>query len=203
MALTLWRDYDPEATTLPGMGLNVDTLFDSGIEQAREYFRRGVRRVVLDGVVDLTGDGDTFAAFRALVLLRELTSHGIVINWALRPPNQWRLLSHLYPPSAVVGAPQVARAWCEEYYHGKCVIRRGPGFVQIRDHRFGALKSSTIDDSGYLAALDRMMAGCLSADLPMRVLHESISQGLVLRLGKQICWLPCRPYRWSCPSMRL
>lgn len=56
MALTLWRDYDPEATALPGMELNVDTLFDSGIEQARGYFRRGVgglpiRRFAHAGIV--------------------------------------------------------------------------------------------------------------------------------------------------------
>jgi hypothetical protein len=194
MALTLWRDYDSEATALPGIGLQVDPVSDSGIEQAHEYFIRGVRRVAFNGVVDLSGDGDTPAAFHALVLLRELTSHGIVIDWALRAPRQWRLLSHLYPPSAVTGAPQVARAWREEYHHGKYVVRRGPGFVQIRDHRFGALKSSTIDDPGYLAALDRMMAGCPSADLPMKEL---------LHLSGQICGLPCRPYRWPCPSMSL
>jgi hypothetical protein len=203
MALTLWRDYDPEATALPSIGLNVDTVSDSGIEQARGYFMRGVRRVALDSVVDLSGDGDTFAALRALVLLRELTSYGIVIDWALRPPGQWRLLSHLYPPSAVTGAPQVARAWREEYHHGKYVVRRGPGFVQIRDHRFGTPKSFTIGDPAYLATLDRMMAGCSSADLPMQVLHDSISHELVLHLSEQICWLPCRPYRWPCPSMSL
>lgn len=203
MALTLWRDYDSEATSLPEIGLNVDIISDSGIEQARGSFIRGVRRVAVEGLVDLSGDGDTLAAFRALVLLRELTSHGIVIDWALRPPGQWRLLSHLYPPSAVAGAPRVARAWREEYHHGKYVVRRGPGFVQIRDHRFGALKSSTIDDPGYFAALDRMMAGCSSIDLPMEVLREFVRQGWVLHLGKQICWLPCRPYRWPCPSMTL
>jgi hypothetical protein len=203
MALTLWRDYDSEATALPGIELNVDTVSDSGIEQAREYFIRGVRRVAFDDVVDLSGDGDTLTAFRALVLLRELTSHGIVIDWTLRPPGQWRLLSHLYPPSAVTGAPRVARTWREEYHHGKYVVRRGPGFAQIRDHRFGALKSTTINDPGYLAALDRMMESCSTADLLMKQLHDSISRGIVLHVNEQICWLPCRPYRWPCPSMSL
>lgn len=203
MALTLWRDYDCEATALPEMLLTIDGLFPCEADQAQTYFTRGVRRVAFDGLIDLSGDGDAAGAVRALILLRELTGYGIVIDWALRPSGQWRRLSHLYPPSAVVDAPRVAHDWRTEYHHGRCVARQGPGFIQIRDHRFGALELSTIDHPRYLAAVDRMVKGCSSADIPSPILHECISRGWVLRLRDQVCWLPSRPYRWSCPSMIL
>ncbi|MCC3774893.1 hypothetical protein K6I33_005412 [Streptomyces sp. UNOB3_S3] len=138
---------------------------------------------------------------RALTLVRDLTSHGIAVDW--RPAldgedESWRRLSHLYPPGEVVGrgGERVRDAWRESYFFCKCFYRHGPGFLQVRDWRTGELRRITIDDPAYRAAVEPLLHGQVSTSVAPAVLDAFTGAGLVDILGEYAWWMPYRVRRW-------
>ncbi|GAP46682.1 DUF5825 family protein [Streptomyces azureus] len=58
------------------------------------------------------------------------------------------MFSHLFPPSVLEGprCDEVVTVRRARYHVGRCFLRRGPGFVQIRDRRHTGLRRLTVSD---------------------------------------------------------
>lgn len=218
VTVRLAQDPDPAVAALPGMDLGLTELREAPSAAAVRWFGAGIRKVGLPDPVDLGVDADdAVATVQRLVLVRELTSHGIAVDWRLRlagdEAEQWRVYSHLSPPAELVLAdgcptdPQEALAqWRRSFYIDKCSYRRGPGFVQVRDRRAGSLNLVVIDDPAYLAVLATLEEGAPLAPLAaedLRIAREFGAEGLVAKVGDHLVWLPYRLRRWPLPAMSI
>jgi Family of unknown function (DUF5825) len=208
VVLTGWRHHDQLVADLPGIALApepVPATAHTG-QTAADLYAHGARRVAVDRVVDLTDAGGP-ADLRALALVRELTSRGVVVDWQLRlPPDtpDWWLLNHLQPPSQLHAGPageQLRQAWADSYYLDKCIFRNGPGFIQVRDRRSGELNRLTIDEPDYLEPIDRLSEGVAEAAVPPHVVADFAAEGLLWSLAGTLLWLPYRVRRWPWPAM--
>ncbi|MFR9797130.1 DUF5825 family protein [Streptomyces sp. MS06] len=210
LSVRAWRDHDTEARALPGMSLGRVRL-DPEPGAAARLWDMGVRRAELDAPVDLTRPGPAAAraAIDRLCLVRDLTARAVRVDWDLRLPadrseETWKVLSHLQPPSSVTGPadPDTAlRAWRTRHYLCKLVWRQGPGFLQIRDRRWGDLRRFTADDPRYPAALARLDRGAPRADVPDDIVDELAAEHLVLAADDLVWWLPYRVTRWLQEAM--
>lgn len=223
LTLTLWREHDEEVLGLglPGLAMGLRDAIAANTDGAREatgdgddpatlvegLFRDGLRRAAFSHPVDLTGGMDEPTLVRAMLLLRELTSWGIAVDWRLRPGEHtevWRRLNHLYPPAELIGQPDAQEAldaWRDTFYLCKCVYRRGPGFIEVRDRRNGTLSRFVIDDPAYLAAVETLIGGAPAASVPAGILEDFAAEGLAGIVGGSAWWLPYRVRRWPWPSM--
>jgi hypothetical protein len=198
----LWRDYDPAANRLPGMSLGRRLLSHGSVAAAEGLHREGVRRVRLTDPVDLcAGTGVP----GVLVLLRELTARGIAVDWTARCVDEcaaMRRYVHLYPPREVSGVDErIGREWRDTFFLCKCVVRSGPGFLQVRDRRFGRLELFTIDDPQHMAAIEAMTEGTPVDRVPDGVRSELAAADLVAEHAGVLWWLPMAIYRWPFPPM--
>ncbi|MFI1168854.1 DUF5825 family protein [Streptomyces sp. NPDC020801] len=205
LTVRAWRDHDPQARHLPGMSLGPLPV-TPGSRDVERLWAMGVRHAELDAAVDLGAAGP--AAHRAAVdrlrLVRDLTAHAVSVDWECRlpsqePAQQWKVLSHLHPPRTLTGPadPQEAlHRWRTRHYLCKLVWRQGPGFIQIRDRRWGDLRRFTADEPRYQDAIALLDPGAHHADVPAGVLEEFTAEHLVLRLGDLVWWLPYRVSRW-------
>jgi hypothetical protein len=204
VTVELWRDYDPEARVLPGMGLGTRELDGAWTARAAELYDAGARCVRIPGTVDLCGGASAQSA-RTLVLIRELTSRGLAVEWVARCDDGCgapRRFDHLYPPVRVLSATaEDARRWEDGYFPCKCVYRYGPGFVEVRDRRSGTLQMYTIDESPHLDAIAAMAEGVVAADVPAEVRRDLADADLVAEHAGHLWWLPMRLYRWPFPSL--
>jgi len=207
LSLTLRRDYAAATKDLPAMHMGATYLSADVSGQVANLFRSGVRQVDLDEVVDLTGGISARQAVTALVLVRELTAYGLVVDWRIRLPEGMQLpllLGHLYPPQTVVAAPygpQIAELWRSRFYVGKCFWRRGPGFVEIRDRRSARPVHVTIDDPDLVSAIEPLSRGASLGEIPGRVLDHFTATGFVHRVEECVWWTPYRIRRWPSPPM--
>ncbi|MFF7751792.1 DUF5825 family protein [Streptomyces sp. NPDC007971] len=209
-AVQAWRDHDSEARTLPGMSLGHVPL-DADPGDAERLWAMGARRAELDAPVDLTAAGGAAAraAVDRLCLVRDLTARAVQVDWDLcLPPDRadhlWKVLSHLHPPRTLAGpadADTALHAWRTRHYLCKLVWRRGPGFLQIRDRRWGDLRRFTADDPRYPAAIARLDRGVHQADVAADILEELTAEHLVLRAGDLAWWLPYHVSRWLQEAM--
>lgn len=213
----LHRDHDPAVADIPGIDLGTAEFSGSAADTVADWLDRGVRKVALPGTVDLTTADPAAAAdaVRRLVLVRELTSYAIEVDWSLRLPggdgDLWRVYGHLRPPATVeiagAAGPDpdpgsvAAAAWRDAFYFDKCTYRRGPGFVQVRDRRAGRLNLLTIDDPAYLAVLEQLLDGAEMTTVDLDIAREFGEEGLVTKVGDRLVWLPHRLRRWPLPSM--
>ncbi|GGW60461.1 hypothetical protein GCM10010503_42260 [Streptomyces lucensis JCM 4490] len=209
-AVLAWRDHDAQARSLPGMSLGrVPLAADPGA--AERLWAMGARRAELDSPVDLVtpGPGAARAAIDRLCLVRDLTARAVQVDWDLRlPPGRaeqtWKVLSHLQPPHTVTGpadAGTALHAWRTRHYLCKLVWRQGPGFLQIRDRRWGDLRRFTADDPRYPEAVARLDRGARHSDIAADILAELTAEHLVLRADDLVWWLPYRVTRWLQEAM--
>ncbi|MFJ9898144.1 DUF5825 family protein [Streptomyces sp. NPDC091280] len=204
--LTLWKDRDPAAMRLPGIhGGTLAGPPDDPVHAVGQLAAEGVQFVEVHEPVDLT-DQDGGSAVAVLLLVRELTSHGIAVDWTLRmpEPDRWRALSHLHPPAAVLRGPtgedidaHVVTAWRDSFHIAKCGYRRGPGFLEIRDHRWNSFRRLVVN-----APRSRAFQGLLDG-VPVvasatteRALAGYLRENLVHRAGRHLWWTPYRLRRW-------
>ncbi|GAA3659666.1 hypothetical protein GCM10022224_023850 [Nonomuraea antimicrobica] len=196
---TLWRDYHRDAIAVTGMSLGTRQLRGHPSACALELFRQGCRKVTFDDVVDVESGTDEVAAVRSLALVRELTALGIVTEWRLRLGGDvsWQVMSHLYPPLEIVsGETEALRHWRNAYVTGRLIWRRGPGFLLVRDCRWGGMRRFTITQSDYLRVIEALNEGDAAANAPARVLATLAARHLAVRVGSMYCWLPYRVRRW-------
>ncbi|MFI9810245.1 DUF5825 family protein [Streptomyces sp. NPDC052301] len=209
-AVLAWRDHDAQARTLPGMSLGrIPLAPEPGA--AERLWSMGARRAELDSPVDLVTSGPVAAraAIDRLCLVRDLTARAVQVDWDLRLPashgdETWKVLSHLQPPRTASGLtdPETAlRAWRTRHYLCKLVWRKGPGFLQIRDRRWGDLRRFTADDPRYPAAVARLDRGAHRSDVAADILEELTAEHLVLTAGDLVWWLPYRVARWLQEAM--
>ncbi|MFD6112012.1 DUF5825 family protein [Streptomyces yangpuensis] len=215
--IDLWRDYRDHARTLPGMHLGSITVAEASVDAAhiaRELYRTGVRRAEFSALVDLSAAAEPACAVRVLDLLRELTAWGVVVDWRVRLPDAGACrtgpsaytLSHLYPPARVEGpadAAELRSAWAEGFFLGKCLVRKGPGFLEIRDHRPGVLNRIVIDEPDYLAAVRAVRADPSADGVSPAVRTDLAAESLLLAVGDLWWWAPHRPHRWPQPPFRV
>ncbi|MEV3993959.1 DUF5825 family protein [Streptomyces sp. NPDC049837] len=213
-AVLAWRDYDPAACELPGMFLGELTLPGPPESASDQVWRLGARRVRLSGPVDLTGGADparAAATVGALSLVRDLTARAVLVEWDLRldpaaAVDDWQALSHLQPPRNLdgpAGSDEALTAWRRGHYLCKCVWRKGPDFVQIRDRRWGELRRFTADEPEYEKAIERLAYGVPAPAVPRAVIDDFRSEKLVLDVGPLAWWLPYRISRWLQESMAI
>ncbi|MFJ6138664.1 DUF5825 family protein [Kitasatospora sp. NPDC092286] len=202
-----WRDHDPAARTLPGMALGRLELADAARPDAERLYRAGARHVRLPHPVDLCAATAGPESARALLLLRELTGRGLAVDWVARCADGCAAdgaLGHLYPPSRIEGAPpQAAGAWRAGYFPARCVYRHGPGFIEVRDRRFGPLDLFTIDEPHFLTAVAGLLEGSPTGTVPDDVRAELADARLIAEHAGRLWWLPTRPYRWPLGSLGL
>ncbi len=203
-SISAWRDYDEAVATLRDtMSMGSWALAPGARVCADELFAAGARRVRFHEMVD-TGSADAAGTVRALTLIRDLTACGVVVGWELRlgAGQDWRELSHLYPPASIaadgdVGGADPRAEWARGYLMTKCVVRRGPGLLEIRDRRFGALRKITIDRQDYLAAVAALEYGVPADQVPPGILREFRAQRLAGQAGGMAWLLPYRLRRYA------
>ncbi|MFE4357943.1 DUF5825 family protein [Kitasatospora sp. NPDC056800] len=200
----LWLDYDPAARELPGFALGRRTLPGPAQEEVTGLHRTGVRCLRLTEPVRLCADAPAASA-RALMLLREATGQGLAVLWQAVCTDGCaarRRFHHLYPPERLTGGPEdVVADWRATYYPSKCVFRRGPGFVEVRDRRFGTLELFTIDEPAHLAQVDALAEGVEVGRLPEAVHRDFAEAGLIAEQAGRAWFLPMRVRRWPFPSL--
>ena len=197
--LSIWRDHDAGALQLGEfMRLGpVELALDADL-LAKNVLDAGGRLVVVDEVIDLDALEPTDAA-RFLALLRELTSYGISVEWRLKtgPSDaRWRDLCHLFPPSQVLTPAGTATPawefWRQQFSYGLCVMRRGPGIVEVRDRRAGKIRCLRFTSPLHLAAIERLERGAQASSFAPEALAELESARVVMAVGRLRLWLPCR-----------
>ncbi|MCB5168836.1 DUF5825 family protein [Streptomyces bambusae] len=215
LTVTAWRDYDADACALPGMALGSHRLTGPLAEETDRLWGLGARRVVVPGTVDLTAAANAAPAaarrtLRSLGLVRDLTARAVLVDWRLRlddgDDETWKLLSHLQPPQQLDGGGAAAEhllAWRRSHYLCKCLWRQGPGFLQIRDRRWGDLRRFTCDEPHYHEAIALLENGAPAADVRPDALAEFAEEQLVLRVGDLAWWLPYRVKRWIQEAMAI
>ncbi|GGY42576.1 DUF5825 family protein [Streptomyces xanthochromogenes] len=214
LGVAVWRDYDPEACTLPGMYLGEMELTGPPAEESDRLWKLGARRVRLPEPVDLAdlaAPGAAERAVRALSLVRDLTARAVLVEWKLRldpaaPDDTWRTLSHLQPPQRLEGPADATadlRRWRDGHYLCKCLWRQGPGFVQIRDRRWGDLRRFTAEEPEYHRTIEALAYGAPAASVPAAVLADFLGERLVLAVGELAWWMPYRVNRWIQEAMAI
>jgi hypothetical protein len=197
--LQIWRDHDREALQLGEfMRLgSVAPTTDAGL-LAGNVFDAGGRLVVVNDIVDFDAP-DTADAVRFFELLRELTSYGITVEWRLKTSRsgmRWRDLWHLFPPSEVVipagTACETWEFWQRQFYYGLCVMRRGPGMIEVRDRRSGRTRCLRFTSPLHLDAIERLERGTSASSFAPEVLAEFEAAGVVMAVDGMRLWLPCR-----------
>jgi hypothetical protein len=200
--LQIWRDHDGAALRL-GELMRLDSfasVMDAGL-LAGNVFDSGGRLVVVGEIIDFDAL-ETADAARFLELLRELTSYGIAVGWRLKASHddtRWRDLWHLFPPSEVLlpdgTAGHIWEFWQRQFYYGLCVMRRGPGVIEVRDRRAGRIRCLRFTSPPHLAAIEALEKGAPASSFEPEVLAEFEAARVALAIGDMRLWLPCRSRR--------
>lgn len=168
---------------------------------AENMFDAGGRLAVIDEILDFDAL-DAADASRFLELLRELTSCGMAVDWRLRTSHddtRWRDLWHLFPPAEVTipaGTDgQIWEFWRRQFHYGLCVMRKGPGMIEVRDRRSGTLRHVRFTSPLHLEAIERLERGAPAASLEPELLAEFEAARVVMAIGGMRLWLPCRSRR--------
>jgi hypothetical protein len=199
--LRVWRDHDDAARRVgPVMRLDPSAAADPRLF-ARDVFGSGGRLVVIDEPIDFGALGaDKTTSF--LTLLRELTAWGVAVDWRLRITDdtgrKWHDLWHLAPPSQVTAPLPLDPAlefWQRQFCFGLCVMRQGPGIIEVRDRRAGQLRISRFTDPPQLAAVEHLERGVPATSVDPGVLAGFGAARVVAAEGDLRLWLPCRAVR--------
>lgn len=196
-----WRDHDASTIgTVPRLSLGVREVV-AGAAAARGLAEAGARRVRLSEPVD----GRSGAAVPALSLVRELTALGVAVDWDLTADaaTVWPAMSNLYPPRTLHAGPDGAAAlerWRAGFFLGRFVVRRGPGFYQFRDWRWGWLRLSTVSDAAGVELVAALLDDAASPSVDAAAAVRLSEPRLLHRVGDRL-WLPAyRVRRWPVPA---
>ncbi|MGW0803426.1 DUF5825 family protein [Nonomuraea sp. NPDC002799] len=203
--MTLWKDRDPAAMRVRGVYAGRLSVVGNPMETASHLADDRIQLARLDDPVDLE-DVDGAVAVAALTVIRELTSHGIAVDWTIRLPAEaahWRSLSHLHPPAAVSAGSAgdgIAAEWRDSFHIAKCGYRLGPGFIEIRDRRSGTFRRLVIRSPHREEAIAPLLRGIRAAALPEQVTEHYLRADLLHRVGGFVWWTPYRIRRWPLSS---
>ncbi|MET9294702.1 DUF5825 family protein [Streptomyces sp. NPDC003077] len=182
-------------------------------DESERLWQLGARRVRLPRTIDLADAAHparAAEAVAALSLVRDLTARAVLVEWDLRldpaAADVWQTLTHLQPPRRIegpAGSDEALHTWRRGHYLCKCLWRKGPGFVQIRDRRWGELRRFTADEPHYEHTIERLAYGAPADSVPAAVLDDFRGEQLVLDVGPLAWWLPYRISRWLQESMTI
>ncbi|MEU7154619.1 DUF5825 family protein [Streptomyces sp. NPDC045456] len=201
-ALRCWRERDEEAREWDGISMGEGQYEDTPVRTVSDLVARGVQHVALPEPVILGHDegGSDRRAARGLTHVRELTGHGLSVEW---DPDlgaeigQWRLFSHLCPPRSVTcpDGEAVLDQWRTTFRMNNCGYRRGVGFVEVTDLRRGTQRRVAMRkvNQGKLASL---LDGAPAADFRRQEREAFTESGFVHQVGSLLWWLPSRITRW-------
>lgn len=203
LRVTAWRDYDDRAlAAVPALALGTRTVRDPCQAAASGLVAAGAARVRLHERVD----GRRSESLRALLLVRELTRMGVVVDWdlVLDPfDHDWHELSHLYPPGSLVGSadgPAGLARWRRGFFLDKFVIRRGPGFIEVRDWRWSRCRVTRITTPAQVALVGHLAECTISALAAPVAVQPLEDMRLLQRIGDRL-WMPAfRVWRWPNPA---
>ncbi|MEU7581683.1 RiPP maturation radical SAM C-methyltransferase [Streptomyces sp. NPDC041068] len=200
--LRCWRERHEEARERDGIYLGESRYEDTSVETAADLVARGTRHVALPEPVILgRGDGESDRqAVRGLTHVRELTGHGVSVDWDLdlgEETGQWRLFSHLYPPRSVAGpdGDAVLDQWRTTFHMNKCGYRRGKSFVEVTDLRQGTQRRVRMRKV-HKRKLASLLDGAPVSDFRGQEIEAFMKAGLVHRVGSLLWWVPSRISRW-------
>jgi len=204
--LTLWKDRDPAAMQVRGMYAGRVDVTGDPVATVSRLAEDRVQLAQLDDLVDLD-DANGAAAVAALAVIRELTSHGIAVDWTIRMPAgtaaAWRPLSHLHPPAAVYAGSAgdgIAAEWRDTFHIAKCGYRLGPGFIEIRDRRTGSFRRLVIRNPHREEAIAPLLRGVRATSLSQSVIDRYLRADLLHQVGRFVWWTPYRIRRWPLSS---
>jgi hypothetical protein len=218
------RHADPATLAIAGMAAQTTRLGADPLARVTELYEQGVRHITLPEPVDLSSAADAGRTARTLVALREITARTIAVDWQLRLGDPAaahgdgdegadadmdpavELIIHLNPPRLISGVRNAAAmlaTWHSRYFFHACIHRRGPGFIQVRDRRYGQLSRITIDEPDYLAVINAIQNPALAASLPQEIVADLEAENLVDKIGDFVWWLPYQVRRWPMPAMAL
>jgi uncharacterized protein DUF5825 len=204
----IWRERDDEViASIPGMTLDATDLTGGPTLAAHRLFKAGARRVRLSEPVDVRSP----LAVSSLLLVRELTRFGVVVDWELildPLTHDWRELSHLYPPRTLTGdpdgpdspdSPVTLTRWRAGFFPGKFIVRKGLGFVQVRDRRWSGLRVATLTEPAQVQMVLMLLTDSLAAEPITDVMTGLEELRLIQRIGDRL-WMPAhRVWRWPAP----
>ncbi|WP_063792479.1 RiPP maturation radical SAM C-methyltransferase [Streptomyces atriruber] len=203
--LHCWRERDEETRARDGIYMGQERYGDTPVHTVSDLVAQGARHVALPGPVilghgdDGDGDGDR-EAVRGLTHVRELTGHGLSVDWELdlgTETGRWRLFSHLYPPRSVAGpdGDAILDQWRATFHMNKCGYRRGTGFVEVTDLRHGKQRR-VIMRKANKTKLESLLNGAPASAFRQQEIAAFTKSGLVHQVGSLLWWLPSRITRW-------
>ncbi|MET8682884.1 RiPP maturation radical SAM C-methyltransferase [Streptomyces sp. NPDC004732] len=200
--LRSWRERDEETRARDGIYLGEERYENTPVQTVSDLVARGARHVALPeplilGQDDLEGDRQ---AVRGLTHVRELTGHGLSVDWDLdlgAETARWRLFSHLYPPRSLAGpdGDAVLDQWRTTFHMNKCGYRRGTGFIEVTDLRLGKQRRVVMRKINK-AKLASLLDGAPVSDFRQPETAAFTKSGLVHQVGSLLWWLPSRITRW-------
>src|SRR5262249_6082127 len=87
---------------------------------------------------------------------------------------------------------QALEFWRRQFHYGLCVMRRGPGVIEVQDRRSGMARSLRFTSPLHLAAIERLERGAPAGSFAPELLAEFDAARVVLAIGSMRLWLPCR-----------
>jgi hypothetical protein len=203
-AVRTWRHNAPAWRHTARTALGTVPVSGPPIEVARTLDAAGAKLVEIDEVIAADAVSGGAHHLWLLSVVRELTARAIDVSWVLGADvlteAGWRAFSHLVPPREILGAdPLVLASWRQRHYIGRCMYRKGPGFLQIRDRRWDELRSLVLDEPAYLAAVAGLADLGGDQAVPRRVRDAFIEERLLVPVGERYWWAPYRLRRWPLP----
>ncbi|MET7458382.1 DUF5825 family protein [Streptomyces sp. NPDC005574] len=170
---------------------------------AENLYRRGARLVKFLNPIDPESPHGALQT----CLLRDLTAWGILVEWTAltrEDASLWPMLGHLVPPGQIVGSTNesvIVETWRAEFFLCRCIYRRGIGFVEVRDRRFGDLRRYTIDDPLFIETIAALEYCADVNDLDEDIVDQLAAENLVFTSGDRKWWLPYRVRKWPQPAL--
>lgn len=165
-------------------------------DQISQQVQAGLREVDVQGDVDFALPNQAVATLR---LIRDLTSCSVRVKWSLQARGfAVDKLFALQPPREHPDA-MTLEAWRSGFRFGLLYWRAGPGFVIVRDARRAAINYFTLNEPGYLDAVQRGHLGEGLVDVDADALSALEEEGLVYRIDGEAVFLPYRMRHWPVP----
>ncbi|MFJ6635918.1 RiPP maturation radical SAM C-methyltransferase [Streptomyces sp. NPDC091376] len=201
MTVSCWRDYSVVSRSLKGMSLGDVEISGPSAASAVFLWEKGARCVRMPEPISFTPEEGAPDSVYALDLVRDFTSLGMCVEWEVSlgeeaPP--WQTLSHLYPPGAMEGienAEETLEVWRSEYYLGRCAWMKGPGFIQIRDRRWGGLNRFILTDPHEVGAIETFDVQDTAVEVPQSFTESLTAEHLVIKIADRAWFAPYRMRR--------
>lgn len=200
--MTVFGTFDPPRMRTK-LGLLKTMITDACASPTIDFEHLSMHAVILDEPIPF---GKKIADdLLWLRLLRDVTSHGIRLDWTLagRPKVPLHTYVHLLPPTAGTNseASLAATEWAAGFRYGLYYYRLGPDFVSVKDVRPGVegRRLTIADGFDHFLAIARALSSDELSDDAMDALRDAIDADLALEVDGRVLLLPYRMRHWPVP----